>query len=142
MRRFVEPNVAGIPIGPLPKPVYPCGICSKNVGNKKSLNCDICGFWSHIGCEGISAYNYSKMIKLSDTISCEVTIPIIDSVLADKDPNRLMQFFLDCFCMPDVILVRQEFGLGPLRTLFYLSRTWCYSMHRGRMTKLGLFQYR
>ena len=30
MRRFVEPDVAGIPMGPLPKPIYPCGICSKN----------------------------------------------------------------------------------------------------------------
>ena len=66
MRRFVEPNVAGIPMGPQPKPVYPCGICSKNVGSRKSLTCDICGYWLHIGCEGISAYNYSKMIKLSD----------------------------------------------------------------------------
>ena len=66
MRRFVEPNVAGIPMGPLPKPIYPCGICSKNVGTRKSLTCDICGYWSHIGCEGISAYDYAKMIKLSD----------------------------------------------------------------------------
>ena len=66
MRRFVEPEVVGIPMGPLPKPVYPCGICSKNVGTRKSLTCDICGFWSHIGCEGISAYDYAKKIKLSD----------------------------------------------------------------------------
>ena len=62
MRRFVEPNVAGIPMGPLPKPVYPCGICSKNVGNRKSLTCDICGYWSHIGCEGISAYAQAAKI--------------------------------------------------------------------------------
>ena len=50
MRRFVEPEIVGIPMGPIPKPVYPCGICSKNVGNRKSLSCDICIFWSHIGC--------------------------------------------------------------------------------------------
>ena len=66
MRRFVEPEVVGIPMGPQSKLVYACGICSKNLGNRKSVSCDICGFWSYIGCEGISAYNYSKMIKLSD----------------------------------------------------------------------------
>ena len=60
MRRFIEPDVVGVPMGPIPKPIYPCGICSKNVGSRKSLTCDICGYWSHIGCEGISAYDYGK----------------------------------------------------------------------------------
>ena len=69
MRRFVEPNVAGIPMGPLPKPIYPCGICSKNVGTRKSLTCDICGYWSHIGCEDISAYAHPFQLTQTSTFS-------------------------------------------------------------------------
>ena len=60
MRRFVEPEVVGVPMGPLPKPVYPRGVCPKSIGTRKSLTCNICIYSTHIDCEGISAYDYAK----------------------------------------------------------------------------------
>ena len=49
-----------------------------------------------------------------------------------------MQFLLDPSCCPDVICATQEFGLGVLSHIQYLTRTWCYSHHirRNKLLKL------
>ena len=85
-----------------------------------------------------------KMINLSTEVSkCSPVLEaLLASILNDTDHTKLMQFLLDCSALPEVVILKQEFGLQPLMTLFYISRTWCYNIHRSRMTQLGLFKYR
>ena len=59
MRYFTEPSDA------TPNPRYPCGVCGKNVSQHfKAIQCDICRYWNHIRCDGITPYAYEKMLKL------------------------------------------------------------------------------
>ena len=61
----------------------------------------------------------------------------IETFLLTKNPHFQTQFLLDCSVLPEVIHLRQNLGLNILRSLFYLTRTWCYSLHRERLRQLG-----
>ena len=61
----------------------------------------------------------------------------INSFFESKVPQYQTQFLLDCSVIPEVVLLRQNLGLGILSSLFYLTRTWCYSLHRERLRQLG-----
>ena len=67
---------------------------------------------------------------------------IIHSMLYGQKVETVMQFILDCSSFPEVISLRQCSGLQLVTHLFYLTRSWCYSIHRSRMNKLGLPQFR
>ena len=69
-------------------------------------------------------------------------LEIIHSMLNGQKVKTIMQFLLDCSCFPEVVSLRQTSGLQLVTHLFYLTRSWCYSIHRARMNKLGLYQYR
>ena len=47
------------------------------------------------------------------------------------------QFLLDCSVLPDVIEIKQKFGLIVLEQLFHLTRTLCFSVHKMRCKLLG-----
>ena len=51
--------------------------------------------------------------------------------------NMMMQFLLDCSALPLVIHFAQLFGDTLYKNLFYLSRTWCFSLHRERIKRLN-----
>ena len=48
-------------------------------------------------------------------------------------PALFTQFLLDCSVIPEVISLVQIHGEDVLATLFKLTRTWCYSIHRERL---------
>ena len=54
----------------------------------------------------------------------------------------IVQFLLDCSTFPQVIRLTQIHGINFISRLFYVTRTWCYAIHRCRMTKLEMYQYR
>ena len=60
--------------------------------------------------------------------------------LANKK-GYLLQFIVDCSTLPSVILAVQNHGNYILEELFYLTRTWCFSVHRERMRRLGRWNY-
>ena len=69
MRFFNEPLVDN------PHPKYPCGICSKLVGQRmKAVQCDLCNFWNHIKCDGIDDKSYTnlKQANKSDLYYCKI----------------------------------------------------------------------
>ena len=72
--------------------------------------------------------------------------PALQSILhksqASTDPGDLMQLLLDCTVIPCVIGATQTFGSYIVNRLLYLGRTWCYNIHRERVTQLGLLQVR
>ena len=59
MRHFIEP------LEDDPNPRYPCGTCGRNVSeHMKAVKCDSCNYWNHIRCDGITPYDYDKMLKI------------------------------------------------------------------------------
>ena len=55
-RYFTEPAADD------PHARYPCGTCQRIVGvRNKAIQCEVCNFWNHIGCDGILPYDYDKI---------------------------------------------------------------------------------
>ena len=57
------------------------------------------------------------------------------------EKEYLLQFLLDCSVLPEVITATQSYGEGIFSELFYLTRTWCFSVHRERMKMLGRWNF-
>ena len=53
----------------------------------------------------------------------------------------LLQFILDCSALPSVIIASQSQGKDILDSLFHLTRTWCFVLHRQRMRLLGRWNF-
>ena len=90
--------------------------------------------------------SYSE-IRLQSFIKCfNVTDPIshslITSLLKESTNHTKMQFLLDCSVIPDVIRAAQCYGEHIYNDLFYLSRTWCYVIHRARLKRLCKWNFR
>ena len=58
-----------------------------------------------------------------------------------SETSYLLQFILDCSVLPSVIRATQLFGQNILHELFYLTRSWCFSIHRQRMKMLGRWNF-
>ena len=58
-----------------------------------------------------------------------------------SDSEYLVQFLLDCSVLPQVISATQSHGSEILSILFYLTRSWCFSIHRQRMKILGRWNF-
>ena len=56
----------------------------------------------------------------------------------DTAGTDLVQFLVDPSVLPQVITLRQEHGEEVINAVFYLTRTFCYSIHRCRLKLLGL----
>ena len=67
---------------------------------------------------------------------------ILKNALNNQTSDKVMQFLLDCSSLPTVIHLRQAKATNVIDRIFYVTRSWCYSIHRSRMNKLGLFHYR
>ena len=79
---------------------------------------------------------------------------LITLCLDNKDPvihkivckymfsSIFIQFLLDCSVLPLVVHCAQVHGDRIYRDLFYLSRTWCFALHRERMKRLKKWNFR
>ena len=87
----------------------------------------------------------NKMMKLMYDVASEspYLYHIISWVLSHPDRKSVMtQFLLDCSSLPIVVNMCQLYGSEMKQRLFYITRNWCYSIHRSRMTQMKLPQYR
>ena len=67
---------------------------------------------------------------------------VINTIFLSGDQQLIMQLILDCTTLPEVIKITQASMTHTRDRLLYLGRSWCYSIHRERMKKLGLFEFR
>ena len=83
-----------------------------------------------------------RVIQLCHRVSSESEVlkNILSFYLNGQTTDIVMQFLLDCSVLPAVIKLRQNGSTDIVENLFYITRTWCYSIHRSRMTKIGFFQ--
>ena len=65
---------------------------------------------------------------------------LLEELLSNKLGTELFQFLLDPATVPRVIRECQE-KLYTIEEVFYLSRTWCYSIHRRRLQLSGKLTY-
>ena len=66
--------------------------------------------------------------------------PIVHSLAIQalgSSRSYLIQFLLDCSVLPQVIVATQCFGTVIMQEIFHLTRTWCFSVHRLCMKRLG-----
>ena len=86
----------------------------------------------------------SKLLCLLSSVAEEhiVLKTIIFNAILSHDHSELMQLLLDCTTMQPVIETYRVFGTHIRDRLLYIGRTWCYSIHRERMSQLGLFEFR
>ena len=66
----------------------------------------------------------------------KIAIDIFEKVLASDNETLLVQFILDCSVLPPVIAAAQQ-DKCILQSLFKVTRTWCYTMHRTRLKLLN-----
>ena len=94
-------------------------------------------------CPALS-HTRSKLLSLCFRVAAEhdELYRIITCVLNSDSQVMIMQFLLDCTTMPEIIRAVQVFGSAIRDRLLYIGRTWCYNIHRGRMTQLGLLDFR
>ena len=86
----------------------------------------------------------SKLLCLLTSVAEEhiVLKTIIFTAMQSQDESEMTQLLLDCTTMHPVIESCRVFGTHFRDRLLYLGRTWCYSIHRERMTQLGLYDFR
>ena len=70
-----------------------------------------------------------------DTKDCHVS-DIIRYILSESS-EVLIQFILDATTHPKVISLVQAHGQTKLQTIFHLTRTWCFTIHKQRLKMLG-----
>ena len=68
--------------------------------------------------------------------------PIIRKYTLESEPSQQLQFLLDCSVLPDVISETQKHGQSVLDSLFYLTRTLCFSLHKARLKLLGKWNFK
>ena len=78
-----------------------------------------------------------RMLDLCSRIQDPASHLILARTLLCDTPARSMQLLLDCSANPEVILTSQTYGDRVFADLFYIGRTWCFSVHREWMKRLG-----
>ena len=67
-----------------------------------------------------------------------VLFPIVRyHTIESDDPSSFIQLLLDCSVMSDVVKATQTYGSWVLNSFFYLTRSYCYSIHKARLKLLG-----
>ena len=96
-----------------------------------------------VSCQALQSVR-TKMITLAYKAASrsDYIYPIVTWVLSHPDRVVLVQFLLDCSTIPLVISSCQTNGPDIMSELFYITRNWCYTLHRKRMELLNLPQYR
>ena len=92
----------------------------------------------------VSCRAYDECKKKLYSLWLSTRNPVVHMLVLEAISNTkeyLVQFTLDCSTLPSVILAVQEHGSSILEELFYLTRTWCFSIHRERMRMLGRWNF-
>ena len=91
------------------------------------------------------AMKRSNLLNLAVKVAAEH--PALANILnhflfKPPEPSATIQLLLDCTSIPEVIKSKDIYGPVIRDRLLHLGRTWCYSIHRDRMTQLGFLKFR
>ena len=126
---------------------YPCGARLRHCSNENPL-----GMCSYPSCRTLNivetpeylllecpAFSFvrERLVSLCLRQQNLVSHQIISTYLFLHQTSKLLALILDCSTVPEVIIAAQSFGNNIYDDLFYLGRTWCFSIHRERLKLLG-----
>ena len=83
---------------------------------------------------------YSLCFKLTNKVSLSIIAGILFNSRHSKQQH--MQMLLDCSVLPEVIKAAQTHGDTIYSDIFFIGRSWCFSVHRERMKRLGKWNFR
>ena len=90
-------------------------------------------------CKGLAETRKRLLTFTFDYISDKPELqPIIHKYLGEAEVE-FCQFIIDCSVQSLVISSYQLYGKSIHDHLFYITRTWCYSLHKERLRQLGRF---
>ena len=81
-----------------------------------------------------------KLRRLWHSSSNPTVLELASQALVSSS-SYLLQFILDCSVIPHVITATQHYGTDLLYSLFHLTRTWCFAIHRERMKIYGRWNF-
>ena len=128
---------------------YPCAMLTSHWGSENDQ-----GLCTHPPCKEQMLQESVEHILLDCPAYTPTRQNLITMCLGKKDPvihslvckylfsSNFIQFLLDCSVLPLVVHYAQVHGEGIYRDLFYLSRTWCFALHRERMKRLNKWNFR
>ena len=82
----------------------------------------------------------AKLTRLWLGSSNPIVLELASQALVSSS-SYLLQFILDCSVIPRVITATQHYGTDLLYSLFHLTRTWCFSIHRERLKIYGRWNF-
>ena len=126
---------------------YPTDRLSRHWNSTKSGCCSIpgcdaqeIGTLEHylLSCSALNDAR-AKAISLCHRVSSEYleAESILTDLIRNWNEKSLMQFLLDCSPFPEIISLKQCGKNAIVDRLFYVGRSWCYIIHRSRMSKTG-----
>ena len=91
-----------------------------------------------------SAYDNVResLLQLCQSMSNPVSALAANEILSSFSTRDIMQLILDPSSIPSVIRYSQLYGEQIFHDLFYMGRTWCFSIHRERMKRLNRWNFR
>ena len=92
----------------------------------------------------ISCMAYNETKKKLYTLWLSTKVPIVYELVVgalSSEKEYLLQFILDCSVLPKVISAAQTHGYEVYEELYYLTRTWCFAIHRQRLRDLGRWNF-
>ena len=82
-----------------------------------------------------------SLISMCLKLNHPVSFSLVTRSLLTASPKSHLQLLLDCSSLPEVISAAQHFGETIYNDLFYVARSWCFTIHRERMKRLGRWNH-
>ena len=79
---------------------------------------------------------YSLWLSTKNSFVLKLVLEALSS-----ETDYLVQFIIDCSVLPSVVRATQSHGEDILNELFYLTRSWCFAVHKQRMKMLGRWNF-
>ena len=105
------------------------------------MTCPTPGTIEHLllQCEDLAPSRKRILALWTDTFQTHPQlVPIFEKYYCpDENSDTTVQFLLDCSVLPDVIALKQKEGQWVHEQLFYLTRSYCFALHKARLRLLG-----
>ena len=129
---------------------YPCAERTRHWSENNKL-----GLCSHPPCSEMGLVESPEHILLKCSAYHLTRLNLIAAAMRTRNPTshalfikhlfsnekKMMQFLVDPSSIPEVISGAQLYGNDLYNDLFYIGRTWCYSLHRERSKRLGKWNF-
>ena len=91
-----------------------------------------------LSCEGLRDSREAVLDLWRRKLEPVPEIQALSKIYKTNEDNKHVQFLLDPSTLPEVIKLTQLRNLDAVNLIFYLTRTFCASLHKAKMKMLGI----